>query len=98
MKIKSLKTNKKAGAGKVVKGLLLGSVLGATVGWLTAPAAGEETRRRLQGDWMSMREKAKTAEGNIESQARELAQDVRDRVAIDESSAIGRKHTTGLGS
>lgn len=71
-----LKTDKKTSAGKVVTGILLGGVVGATVGWLTAPASGEETRRRIMGDIKSAREKIKTSEGNVESQARELAEEV----------------------
>jgi gas vesicle protein len=77
MRRKSRKFNKKAGAGKLVQGLLLGSVLGATVGWLTAPARGEETRRHLAGNLKSVRERLNTAENNVESQARELAEDVK---------------------
>lgn len=76
MRSKLLKNDKKSSAGKVVTGILLGGVVGATVGWLTAPASGEETRRRLRGDLKSAREKIKTAEGNVESQARGLAEEV----------------------
>ena len=76
MRMKFLKNDKKTSAGKLVTGILLGGVVGATVGWLTAPASGEETRRRLRGDIKSAREKIKTSEGNIESQARELAEEV----------------------
>jgi gas vesicle protein len=64
--------------GKVVTGMLIGSVVGATVGWLTAPVAGQELRRRITGDIQSAREKAKTAEGNVESVARELAEEVNE--------------------
>ena len=76
MRRKLLKHDKKTSTGKVVTGILLGGVVGATVGWLTAPASGAETRRRLRGDMKSAREKIKTSEGNIESQARELAEEV----------------------
>ena len=76
MSRKFLKTDKKSSTGKVVAGILLGGVVGATVGWLTAPASGEETWRRLRGDIKSAREKIKTSEGNVESQARELAEEV----------------------
>ena len=62
MRIKSRKLYANAGAGKLVKGLLLGSVVGAAVGWLT-------------GERNSIRQKLKTAEDNIESQARELAEE-----------------------
>ena len=76
MRRKLLKKNKKTSAGKVVTGIVLGAVVGAALGWLTAPASGEETRRRLMGDIKSAREKIETSEENIESQARELAEEV----------------------
>lgn len=78
------KKHSKRSAGKVFTGLLMGSVLGATVGWLTAPASGEEIRRRLSGNLKSAREKVKTAAGNVESQARELAEQVRDNAGHPE--------------
>ena len=98
MKIKSHRTDRKASAGKVFTGLLVGSVVGATVGWLTAPGSGEQIRQRLSGDRMSAREKAKTAEGNVESQARALAQEVSNDVGVGESPAMGRKNTGDAGS
>jgi gas vesicle protein len=76
MRRKLFKHHKKSSAGKLVTGILLGGVVGATVGWLTSPGSGEEIRRRLTGDITSAREKIKTSEGNVESQARELAEDV----------------------
>lgn len=72
--------NKKRNVGKVVTGMLVGSVVGATVGLLMAPASGHETRRRLTGDMLGAREKLKSAAGNVESQARELISDVREEV------------------
>jgi gas vesicle protein len=71
MRRKLLRIDKKTSAGKVVTGILLGGVAAATVRWLIAPA------RTLRGDRMNVREKIKTSEGNIESQARELADEVR---------------------
>jgi len=76
MRRKLLKKNKKTSAGKVVTGIVLGAVVGAALGWLTAPASGEETRRRLMGDIKNAREKIEASEENIERQARELAQEV----------------------
>lgn len=64
-----LRSYKKTSPGKLVTGMLLGGVVGATVGWLTLP---DEARRRLN-------EKIKTSEGNVESQARELAAEVTER-------------------
>lgn len=90
---------KKAGAGKVVTGLLVGSVLGATVGWLTAPASGAELRRRLRVGSVSARERMKTAEGNIESQARELAAQVSPSIeTASETATAPRKRITTVGS
>jgi gas vesicle protein len=73
MRRNALKNGKKSSAGKVITGMLVGSVVGATVGWLTAPASGEETRRRIRGDLMGVREKAKRGLENVESKSRELA-------------------------
>lgn len=76
MRRKSLRNLKRTGVGKVVTGVLVGGVVGATVGWLTAPASGVEIRRRLRAEAMDARERAKTAIGNVERRARNLAQEV----------------------
>jgi gas vesicle protein len=98
MKRKSHKNHKQASAGKVVTGILIGGVVGATVGWLTAPASGEETRRRLKGEVKGYREKAKTAAGNIESQARELVEDVRENAGQAEATVARRRKAMPTGS
>ena len=77
MKIKALKDRKRSSAGKVITGMLVGSVVGATVGWLTAPASGEETRRRIRGEMRGARDKVRSAMENVESKARELAAEAR---------------------
>ena len=76
MRRKLLEKTKKTSVGKVVTGIVLGGMIGAALGWLTAPASGEETRRRLMGDIKNAREKIEASEENIESQARELAEEV----------------------
>ncbi|HLF73925.1 MAG TPA: YtxH domain-containing protein [Anaerolineales bacterium] len=96
MRRKSRK-NSKDGAGKLITGFLVGGVIGATVGWLTAPAAGAETRRRLSGEVMSARDKAKTATGNVESRARELAEEVNDHVEnLRKTSTTHRKRSAAV--
>jgi gas vesicle protein len=78
MRLKSHKNSKK-GPGKLITGILVGGVVGATVGWLMAPTSGAETRRRLRGGAMrprDARERDKTAEGNVENRARELVEEV----------------------
>jgi gas vesicle protein len=77
MRRKAHRNYGKSNAGKVITGLLVGGVVGATVGWLTAPASGEEIRRRLKDDLVGAREKARSAMENVESKARELAAEVR---------------------
>jgi gas vesicle protein len=99
MRRKSHKNLKKAGAAKVVTGLLVGSILGATVGWLTSPVSGEELRRRFRMGSVSARERMKTAEGNIESQARELAAQVSPSIeTASETGTAPRKRITTGGS
>jgi gas vesicle protein len=99
MRRKSHKNHSKTGAGKVVTGIVIGSVVGATVGWLTAPASGAEMRRKLRGEVMDAREKAKTAAGNIESQVRELAEDVSHQADdVKDTVTAHRRRTTSVSS
>jgi gas vesicle protein len=88
----SHKQNRKASAGTLVAGILVGGVVGATVGWLTAPATGAETRRRLRGDVMSARDRAKTAAGNVENRVRELVEQDKGETP-GETSITRRKRT-----
>lgn len=76
MRRKAHKSKTKRDAGKVITGMVLGGVVGATVGWLTAPTSGEEMRRRLTDDIAGVREKAKSATRKVESKARELVAEV----------------------
>ncbi len=60
---------------KILTGVLLGGVLGATVGWLTAPASGVEIRRslgeKLGNTRRSLEEKIKTGEEKISRRGKE---------------------------
>jgi len=98
MRRKSHKDYQKAAVGKVVTGILVGGVVGATVGWLTAPASGAETRRRLRGEAMNARERAKTAVGNIESQARSLAEEVGYQAEDRKDTITTRRRKTPSGN
>jgi gas vesicle protein len=70
---------------RVIVAALVGSVVGAVVGLLMAPTSGAEMRRKLSGGVKDARERAKTAAGNIESRARELAEEV----TSDVNNAMG---------
>lgn len=79
---KKIRTNRnKRDAGKIITGMLLGSVFGATVALLMAPASGEQIRRRISGEALGVREKIKSAAGNVETRARELAENVRGKTS-----------------
>jgi gas vesicle protein len=66
------KKTKKAGVGKVITGLAVGSVVGAAVGLLLAPASGEETISNIKSQAKGIQKKAIKAVGNIEDKARGL--------------------------
>jgi gas vesicle protein len=85
------KNQSKRDAGKVITGMLLGSLFGATVGLLMAPTSGEETRRKITEGAVGVQEKVKTAAGNVESRARELAENVTDKV---KGSTVQRRKMT----
>ena len=72
MRKKIGKNQKKRDTSKILTGLLIGSLFGAAVSLLMAPASGEEIRRRIGGGAVGVRERIKTAAGTIESKAREL--------------------------
>jgi uncharacterized protein YcfJ len=76
------KNRKKRSVAKVVTGIVLGSVFGAVVGLLMAPTSGRDTLRRITGQIKGVREKAKTAEGNVESRARDLMAEINEGAGI----------------
>ena len=94
MRRKSRKDRAKRDAGKIIIGMLLGSVFGAAVALLMAPASGEETRRKITGEAAGVKEKMKSAAGNIESKARELVEDVNDRVSHAKGAMTQHRTTT----
>lgn len=70
--------NGRGGIGQVVTGLVVGGVVGATVGLLMAPASGEETRRKITGEVKGVQVKAKDAVEHVEDRGREMISDARD--------------------
>jgi len=82
--------NNKSGIGKVVTSLVVGSLIGATVGLLMAPSSGEEIRNKIMGEVRSNRKRAKATVGNIEDKGREIAGGVKDNVENVRESIIER--------
>ena len=70
---KTRKRTKKVGVGKVITGVAVGSVVGATVGLLLAPASGEETLSNIKSRAKGIQKKAVKAVGNVEEKARGLS-------------------------
>jgi len=85
-------------SGKVVTGILVGSLIGATVGLLMAPTSGEETRRRIKDEAIGAQERLKAAAENVESRARELTEEVSERVGNVKKSVADRKRATSTRS
>jgi gas vesicle protein len=89
---------RKKSVGKVVTGMLIGSLLGVVVAWLTAPLSGEDLRRRIAGagreGYRSIRDKVKTAEGNVESRARDLAAEVNENVGDGRETSARRRNAS----
>lgn len=85
------KSHNKRSTGNVIAAALVGSVVGATVGLLMAPTSRQEMRRKLSGGVMDARERAKTAVGNVESRARELAEEVTENINNAQGSFTHRR-------
>lgn len=69
-------SHKKTGAGEVVTGLLVGSIVGDTLGLWFAPASAEETIRTIKDEVRDIQNKAKKAVGNFEDKYRDPATNV----------------------
>ena len=55
----------------------MGSLVGAAVSLLMAPASGEETRRKLIGDVKDLQDKAKSKTEIVEEKGREIVSEAR---------------------
>lgn len=79
MRSKIRKNRARRDAGKVMTGMLLGSVFGAAVALLIAPESGQALRRRITGEASNLREKIQTSRENVESRVREMAREAGNR-------------------
>src|SRR5215210_6008805 len=76
---KTSKKTKRAGVGKVITGLAVGSVVGATVGLLLAPASGEETISKIKNEAKGLQKRAKKAVGNAVEKVEDKARGLQDK-------------------
>jgi gas vesicle protein len=58
--------------GRVFTGLLIGGLIGAAVGFLMAPVAGEELRRTIREEFEEAQERARSLVGEAEAKGREM--------------------------
>lgn len=79
MRRKIRRNRAKRDAGKVMTGLLVGSVFGAAVALLIAPEAAQQLRSKISGGASNLREKIATSRENVESRVRNLAQEAGSR-------------------
>lgn len=93
------RNRKKTSAGKVIAAALVGSAVGATVGLLMAPSSGREMIRRIKGEAFGPEDaqaRARTAAHTVESQARELAGDVKAAGTRRQTSGTPSREELGL--
>ena len=90
MRTKITENGNHGGIGKIITSLVVGSVLGATVGLLMAPTSGEKTRKKIKGEVRGIQKSAKAAVGNVEDRSREIVDDVKENVESARESIAER--------
>ena len=80
----------------MVKGMLIGGLIGAATALLLAPRSGEETRAELRNKAMEYRDRTRDVVNETMSQARSKADDVKEGVLekAEDLKRIGKKTAT----
>jgi Gas vesicle protein len=81
------------GSGKFLGGLLIGGVIGATIGILFAPRSGKETRQMLKASVSSIPELSELAE-NVQQQTQRTIEEAVQR--LQEAIAVGQEASRRL--
>ena len=82
--------NHAGGIGKVITGLVVGSVVGAAVSLLMAPASGEETRRKIRDEVNGIQKKAKLTAGQVEEKGREIVGEAKGSMENAKENIVDR--------
>jgi gas vesicle protein len=80
-------------AGSVMTGMMIGGLAGAVIALLYAPASGEETRARVRGTAIELREQATGTVRSTLSQAKSRAQELKEN-AMDKAAEMKQRAKT----
>lgn len=82
--------NHSGGLGKVITGLVVGSVVGAAVSLLMAPASGEETRRKIKDEVNGIQKKARLTAEEVEEKGREIVGEAKGSLENAKENIVDR--------
>ena len=80
-------------AGAVMTGMMIGGLIGAVVALLYAPASGEETRTRMRGKAIELRDRAAETVEDTVSQTKSKAQEFKE-ITLDKAADIKQRVKT----
>ncbi len=80
-------------AGALMTGMMIGGLVGAVVALLYAPSSGEETRTRMRGKAIELRDQATETVQDTVSQAKSKAQDLKEN-ALDKAAEMQQRVKT----
>ena len=80
-------------AGAVLTGMMIGGLVGAVIALLYAPSSGEETRARMRGSAIELRDRATETVQNTVSQAKSKAQEIKEN-ALNKAAEMKQRAKT----
>ena len=80
-------------AGAVMTGMMIGGLVGAVVALLYAPSSGEETRARMRGTAIKLRDRATETVQDTLSQAKSRAQELKQN-DLDKAAEMKQRART----
>ena len=80
-------------AGAVMTGMMIGGLVGAVIALLYAPSSGEETRARMRGTGIELRDRATVTVQDTLLQAKSKAQELKEN-ALDKAAEMKQRAKT----